>query len=125
MKNEANQALQPSGPTKNALRAVLERARNAGIARLKRDTTTFKTDDQDCYPRQIHLTIERHRAEWKLLKELERELEWLGVDRRGRALGIAPPTPIAFRLAEFGYKEAVAQSLTDDGIDCYVDVYWR
>jgi hypothetical protein len=111
--------------TKEQLRALLCEARDVGIARLESDKTTFATDDQDCYPRAIHVTMDASRVEWTHLEDLEKEIEWLRIDRNGRTLFIAPPRPIKFRLTEFGYKQAIAQHLDDHGIACYVDVNWH
>ena len=110
---------------KEALLALLNEARNVGIASIISDTTTFASDDQDCYPRGIILTIERNRTEWELLKRLEKEISWLSVDRRRRRLSIAPDLEMVLRLTEFSYLSAVANSLNGNGISCYADVHWR
>lgn len=122
--SEATSFLSVSTP-KEMLLEILTKARNAGIARIISDATTFDSDDQDCYPRGIVLTIERNRPEWELLKSLEKEIPWLSVDRRLRRLSIASGLEIAFSLTLFGYQSAVADSLNAGGISCYADVYWR
>jgi glycosyltransferase involved in cell wall biosynthesis len=100
-------------------------ARNAGIARIISDATTFDSDDQDCYPRGITLTLDRHRPEWKLLKSLEEEISWLSVDQKSRRLRIHSNLEIPFRLTESAYQSAIAYSLNVSGISCYADVHWR
>lgn len=122
--SEATSFLSVSTP-KETLLEILTKARNAGIARIISDATTFDSDDQDCYPRGIVLTIERNRPEWELLKSLGKEIPWLSVNRRLRRLSIAPGLEIAFSLTLFGYQSAVADSLNAGGISCYADVYWR
>ena len=115
-----------SAPTpKDVLLEILTKARNAGIAAIISDTTTFVSDDQDCYPRGIVLTIERNRPEWELLKRLGKEIPWLSVDRRLRRLSISSGLEMPFRLTVFAYQSAVADSLNASGISCYADVNWR
>jgi len=109
----------------DALLSVLNKARNFGIAAIISDTTTLASDDQDCYPRGIILTIERNRPEWELLKKLQKEISWLSVDKRRRRLSISPDREIVRRLTQFGYQAAVADSLNESGISCYADVHWR
>jgi len=110
---------------KDVLLEILTKARNAGIAAIISDTTTFVSDDQDCYPQGIILTIERNRPEWELLKKLGKEIPWLSVDRRLRRLSIASGLEMSFRLTIFGYQSAVADVLNASGISCYADVHWR
>ena len=122
--SEATSFLSVSTP-KETLFEILTKARNAGIAAIISDATTFVSDDQDCYPRGIILTMERNRPEWELLKRLEKEIPWLSVERRLRRLSITPGLEMSFRLTEFAYQSAVADSLNAGGISCYADVYWR
>jgi len=107
------------------LRIALLEARQAGIAWIQADTTTFVTDDPDCYSRGIKLAIQRGRAEWNLLKELEKEFSWFKVDKRTSMLTISPNLNIKFKLSLYGFHQAVANSLEKSGIDCYVDVNWK
>jgi hypothetical protein len=110
---------------KDALLEILTKARNAGIAAIISDTTTFVSDDQDCYPQGIVLTIERNRPEWVIFKKLEKEISWLSVDRRRRRLSISSDLEIVFKLTLFAYQSEVADSLNASGISCYADVHWR
>ena len=110
---------------KEVLLETLIKARNAGTAAIITDTTTFFSDDQDCYPKGIVLTLERNRPEWELFKRLEKEIPWLSVDRRRRRLSISCELEIEFRLTQFAYQSAVAESLNESGISCYADVNWR
>jgi hypothetical protein len=112
-------------PELDVLRSALINAREAGIAAILADKTTFLTDDQDCYPRGIKLTIERSRLEWSLLKELEKEFEWFSVNKRSGSFTINANLPIKYRLTLFGFQQAVANSLNKSGIDCYAEVNWR
>ncbi len=107
------------------IRLVLESARNAGIKYIAEDNTTRATDDQDCYPRSIHITVDKLSPIWPLLKLLEKEYPWLKVDRRGRTLYINSSVEIPFRLQELGYKQTVVNVLNESGISCYLDVGWR
>ena len=115
----------PVETPKDSLLAILTKARNAGIAAIISDATTFVSDDQDCYPRGIILTMERNRPEWELLKRLEKEISWLSFDRRRGWLSISCNMEMAFRLTIFGYQSEVARSLNESGISCYADVHWR
>ena len=122
--SEATSSLPVCTP-KDALLAILTKARNAGIAAIISDTTTFVSDDQDCYPQGIVLTIERNRPEWELLKRLEKEISWLSINRRRHRLTISSGLEMVFRLTLFAYQSAVTDSLNASGISCYADVYWR
>ena len=115
----------PEKTPKEIIVAVLNKARNSGIAAIITDTTTLASDDQDCYPRGIILTIEGNRPEWELLKKLQKEISWLSVNKRQRRLSISPDREILRRLTQFGYQSAVADSLNESGITCYADVHWR
>jgi len=115
----------PADTPKDALLEILSKARNAGIAAIISDTTTFVSDDQDCYPRGIILTIDRNRPEWELLKRIEKEISWLSFDRRRGWLSISCKMEMAFKLTIFGYQSEVARSLNESGISCYADVHWR
>jgi hypothetical protein len=110
---------------KDVLLEILTKARNAGIAAITSDTTTFASDDQDCYPQGIILTIERNRPEWELLKRLGKEIPWISVDRQLRRLSISSGLEISFRLTLFAYQSVVADTLNANGISCYADVHWR
>ncbi len=107
------------------LRAALLEARQAGIAWIRADTTTFATDDPDCYSRGIKLAIQRSRAEWNLLKKLEKDFPWFKIDKRTSSITISSNLKIEFKLSLYGFHQAVACSLKESGIDCYVDVNWR
>ena len=110
---------------KEFLRMALLEARQAGIASIQADTTTFVTDDPDCYSRGIKLVIQRGRPEWNLLKELEKEFPWFKIDKRTGKLTISANVNIQLKLSLYGFHQAVAHSLEKNGINCYVDVNWR
>jgi hypothetical protein len=109
----------------DGLRSALINAREAGIAAIMADKTTSLTDDPDCYPRGLKLTIERSRPEWILLKALEKEFEWFSVNKRSGSFTINANLAIKHRLTLFGFQQAVANSLNESGIDCYAEVNWR
>lgn len=104
---------------------AVQRAQTMGALALLNDTTTRETDDQDCYPRGIKLSIERKDPKWYTLRFLAKHLDWVDLDSRTKHFYIASPQPIDFRLAEVTYLMAVADSLNESGIECAADVYYR
>ncbi len=84
------------------LRVALLDARQSGIAWIQADTTTFVTDDPDCYSRGIKLAIQRGRPEWNFLKQLENEFPWFKIDKRTGNLTISSGLNIQHKLSWYG-----------------------
>ena len=102
---------------------ALQHAQTTGALAIEEDKTTFQTDDQDCYPRGLVLTMDRNDPKWGSLRFLSKHLDWVNLE--GKWLHISPPQPMEFRLTEVIYLRAVAESLKESGIDCFADVHYR
>ena len=106
-----------------SLRAAILNAREAGMAFIRNHEGT--TDDPDCYPRGVKVLINRNSLEWRLLKEFEKEFAWFRLNGQSGMLTISVGLQIRNRLTLYGFQQAVADSLSKSGIDCYADVSWR
>lgn len=105
---------------------ALVRSRHAGTVAAHQDTTTLLTDDHDCYPRGLLLQIDKKTPRWLALCQISKQLDWVHLDARKQSLVIQPEEPIKkFRLTHHAYLEAVAKSLSNDGLECFPDINWH
>lgn len=104
---------------------ALEAARAAGILAVEADKTTMPTDDQDCYPCDIVLDLERNDLRWPALRFLAKHFDWVSLESRRKNLRLRAEVEMRYRLTELGYLSAIAEILNERGFNCVVDMYYR